>query len=226
LGERSSRLPSSNRRRRRAASIREDWSPEQIAVWLKRTLRQDLAKRTDLRRFSLRDLDDIVRRINTRPRRELDWATSRRAVLAARPRGVRPVSRSPTGRYHRAVYLVLMTAASTTPADPDLVETSAPVQKDDAMADDSTTIELSRSELRELVGYRDGRPPGSRSETCRTQREHTAHTALPRLRGDGRVPAAGIGHSPRGRSRPRAVCGECCPRRSLCHQNQSGSRVA
>ena len=34
-----------------------------------------------------------------------------------------------------------------------LVETSAPVQKDDAMADDSTTIALSRSELREVAGY-------------------------------------------------------------------------
>jgi hypothetical protein len=41
-----------------------------------RLLRQYLAKRTDLRRFSLRDLDDIARRINTRPRRVLDWATS------------------------------------------------------------------------------------------------------------------------------------------------------
>jgi hypothetical protein len=46
-----------------------------------------------------------------------------------------------------------MTAASTTPADPDLVETSAPMQKDDAMADDSTTIETSRPELREVAGY-------------------------------------------------------------------------
>ncbi len=46
-----------------------------------------------------------------------------------------------------------MTAASTTPADPDLVETSAPVQKGDAMADDSTMIELSRSELREVARY-------------------------------------------------------------------------
>ena len=64
----------------------------------------------------------------------------------------RPVAGSPTGRYHRAVDNVLLTAASTTPADPDLVETSAPVQKDDAMADDATTIELSRSELREVAG--------------------------------------------------------------------------
>ena len=33
-----------------------------------------------------------------------------------------------------------------------LVETSHPVQKDDAMADDSTTIELSRSEFRAVYG--------------------------------------------------------------------------
>jgi IS30 family transposase len=41
-----------------------------------RLLRQYLAKGADLRRFSLRDLDDIARRINSRPRRVLDWATS------------------------------------------------------------------------------------------------------------------------------------------------------
>jgi hypothetical protein len=35
----------------------------------------------------------------------------RPSVLAARPRGVCPVSRSPTGRYHRGVDHVLMTAA-------------------------------------------------------------------------------------------------------------------
>jgi hypothetical protein len=34
-----------------------------------------------------------------------------------------------------------------------LVETSNTVQKDDAMADAATTIELSRSELREVAGY-------------------------------------------------------------------------
>jgi hypothetical protein len=38
--------------------------------------RQYLAKGADLRRFTLRDLDDIARRINTRPWRVLDWATS------------------------------------------------------------------------------------------------------------------------------------------------------
>jgi hypothetical protein len=41
-----------------------------------------------------------------------------------------------------------LTVASTIPADADLVETSAPVRKDDA-----TTLELSRSELREVAGY-------------------------------------------------------------------------
>ena len=41
-----------------------------------RLLRQYLAKGADLRQFSLRDLDDIAHRINTRPRRVLDWATS------------------------------------------------------------------------------------------------------------------------------------------------------
>jgi IS30 family transposase len=41
-----------------------------------RLLRQYFAKGADLRRFSPRDLDDIARRINTRPRRLLDWATS------------------------------------------------------------------------------------------------------------------------------------------------------
>lgn len=46
-----------------------------------------------------------------------------------------------------------MTAASIPPADPDLNEASAPAQKGDATADDSTTIQLSRSELREVAGY-------------------------------------------------------------------------
>jgi len=41
-----------------------------------RLLRQYLAKGADLRQFSMRDLDDIAERINTRPRRVLDWATS------------------------------------------------------------------------------------------------------------------------------------------------------
>jgi IS30 family transposase len=41
-----------------------------------RVLRQYLAKGADLRRFSVRDLDDIAKRINTRPRRVLDCATS------------------------------------------------------------------------------------------------------------------------------------------------------
>ena len=36
---------------------------------------------------------------------------------------------------------------------PDLVATPAPVHKDGAMADDSATIELSRSELRAVAGY-------------------------------------------------------------------------
>jgi hypothetical protein len=46
-----------------------------------------------------------------------------------------------------------MTAASTTPANPDLVDTSALCTRRDAMTDDATTIELSRSELREVAGY-------------------------------------------------------------------------
>lgn len=109
--------------------LEQDWSPEQIAVWLKREhaddpamrvshetiyrsthladrrelgvkparhlrsgrsvrhprgsnentnrlLRQYLSKGADLRAFSMRDLDDIAERINTRPRRVLDWATA------------------------------------------------------------------------------------------------------------------------------------------------------
>jgi IS30 family transposase len=41
-----------------------------------RLLRQYLAKGADLRQFSIRALDDIAERINTRPRRVFDWATS------------------------------------------------------------------------------------------------------------------------------------------------------
>lgn len=41
-----------------------------------RLLRQYLAKVADLRTLSIRDLDDIAERINTRPRRVLDWANS------------------------------------------------------------------------------------------------------------------------------------------------------
>ncbi|WP_425436260.1 IS30 family transposase [Luteimicrobium subarcticum] len=41
-----------------------------------RLLRQYLPKRTDLRPYSARDLDDIAHRINTRPRQVLDWSTS------------------------------------------------------------------------------------------------------------------------------------------------------
>ncbi len=41
-----------------------------------RLLRQYLAKSADLRSFSMRDLDDIAERINTRPRRVLDWASA------------------------------------------------------------------------------------------------------------------------------------------------------
>lgn len=42
-----------------------------------RLLRQYLSKTADLRTFSMRDLDDIAHRINTRPRRVLGWSTSR-----------------------------------------------------------------------------------------------------------------------------------------------------
>ncbi len=41
-----------------------------------RLLRQYLTRAADLRQFSTRDLDNIANRINTRPRRVLDWATS------------------------------------------------------------------------------------------------------------------------------------------------------
>lgn len=41
-----------------------------------RLLRQYLSKNADLRTYSMRDLDDIAHRINTRPRRVLDWSTS------------------------------------------------------------------------------------------------------------------------------------------------------
>lgn len=41
-----------------------------------RLLRQYLAKGDDLNRYTLRQLDDIAERINTRPRRVLDWSTS------------------------------------------------------------------------------------------------------------------------------------------------------
>lgn len=46
-----------------------------------RLLRQYLAKGADLRQFSMRDLDDIAERINTRPRRVLNWATSAELFL-------------------------------------------------------------------------------------------------------------------------------------------------
>jgi hypothetical protein len=61
-----------------------------------RLLRQYLAKSADLRRFSLRDLDDIAERINTRPRHVLDWATAAEMLpLSARVRckADRPLSR-------------------------------------------------------------------------------------------------------------------------------------
>lgn len=46
-----------------------------------RLLRQYLAKGADLRRFTAADLDDIAHRINTRPRRVLDWASSAESFL-------------------------------------------------------------------------------------------------------------------------------------------------
>jgi IS30 family transposase len=53
-----------------------------------RLLRQYLPKNADLRTYSIRDLDDIAHRINTQPRRVLDWSTSSERflphVLAAR----------------------------------------------------------------------------------------------------------------------------------------------
>jgi IS30 family transposase len=41
-----------------------------------RLLRQYLSEGADLRAFSMRDFDDIARRVNTRPRRVLGWATA------------------------------------------------------------------------------------------------------------------------------------------------------
>ena len=41
-----------------------------------RLLRQYLPKNGDLRQFSQQDLDEIAAKINTRPRKVLDWATS------------------------------------------------------------------------------------------------------------------------------------------------------
>jgi hypothetical protein len=46
-----------------------------------------------------------------------------------------------------------MTAASVPSGDADLVDLTADVHKDGAMADGSTTIELSHAELREVAGY-------------------------------------------------------------------------
>ncbi len=46
-----------------------------------RLLRQYLAKGADLRQFTAADLDDIAHRINTRPRRVLDWTTSAESFL-------------------------------------------------------------------------------------------------------------------------------------------------
>lgn len=56
-----------------------------------RLLRQYLAKSADLRQFTAADLAGIAERINTRPRRVLDWASSAEAFfphLADRPREV------------------------------------------------------------------------------------------------------------------------------------------
>jgi hypothetical protein len=44
-------------------------------------------------------------------------------------------------------------AAAATPAHAGLVETPAPARKDDVIPDDTTTIELSLCELREVAGY-------------------------------------------------------------------------
>lgn len=58
--------------------FRDPHSPWQRGsnAYTNRLLRQYLAKGVDLRQYSLRDLDDIAARINTRPRRVLDWASS------------------------------------------------------------------------------------------------------------------------------------------------------
>ncbi len=41
-----------------------------------RLLRQYLGKNVDLSKFTLRELDDIAERVNTRPRRVLGWQTA------------------------------------------------------------------------------------------------------------------------------------------------------
>jgi hypothetical protein len=73
------RCARSNQRQRTdlAASVHDHLAPAVGVIRdLNRLPRQYLAKGADLRRFSLRDVDDIARRINTRPRRVLDWAAS------------------------------------------------------------------------------------------------------------------------------------------------------
>lgn len=46
-----------------------------------RLLRQYLGQGAHLRQFSMRDLDEVAERINTRPRRVLDWAASAELFL-------------------------------------------------------------------------------------------------------------------------------------------------
>ena len=86
-----------------------------------------------------------------------------------------PTSGKPVadGWYHRAVDHALVTAASTTPADQELVETSALCKRMCAMADDSTTIELTRSELASItclirvLAHRGSLPRRCDRERCR-----------------------------------------------------------
>jgi IS30 family transposase len=67
-----------------------------------RLLRQYLPKRTDLRAYSVRELDDIARRINTRPRQVLGWSTSHeRFSSLCLPRGT--MARTQYGGEHRCL---------------------------------------------------------------------------------------------------------------------------
>ena len=69
----------------------------------------------------------------------------------ARGRGPAGLLLHPASVIQRASLIAPIPAGR--PAYGRLVETSALVQKDDAMADDSTTIELTRSELRQVASY-------------------------------------------------------------------------
>ena len=60
-------------------------------------LRQYLPKNTSLRRFSPDDLDEIARRLNTRPRKTLDWKTPAQALEELLSNPANQPSVAPTG---------------------------------------------------------------------------------------------------------------------------------